>query len=215
MKLLIKTTLLLTAIFACTFFIIKVTGVLTLDDIKSWFLTLQSQPAYYLGSLVIILLLADLFIAIPTMTVILLSGYFLGFQAAVIFSFIGLAAAATTGYTLSYLWGEKLLLKISHNTSELEIMKRSFHKHGVMVLILSRAMPILPEVSTCLAGITRMPLRRFILGWGLGTIPYLLITSYAGSISDVDNPTPAIVAAIAITCTLWLAWAWLKKSKKL
>lgn len=213
MKLLIKTALLLVAIFASTFVIIKLTGVLTVDDIKYGFESLKHQPAYLIGSLVIILLFADLFIAIPTMTVIILAGYFLGFQVAAFFTFVGLASAAFTGYLISHKWGDKLLRKISKDPQQITDMQHTFSQHGILLLVLSRAMPILPEVSSCLAGASKMPLSKFLLGWSLGSIPYLFIVTYAGSISSLDNPMPAIYTAVGITTSLWLVWAWFYRSR--
>lgn len=206
MKLLIKTALLLATLFISTFLIIKVTGVLTIDDIKQFFENIKAEPAYIVGGLVVLLLFADLFIAVPTMTVILLAGFFLGFNSALLYAFIGLFFAAITGYILSRTWGEKILIRIERDKQKRDEMHNLFNQHGVLVLILSRAMPVLPEVSACLAGASKMPFIRFLWAWGLGTIPYLLIVSYAGSVSDVDNPTPAILTAIGVTATLWLAW---------
>ena len=206
MKLLIKTALLLALLFASTFLVIKLTGVLSVEDIRAGFESLKAQPAYFIGALVVLLLFADLFIAVPTMTVIILSGYFLGFQTAMMFSFFGLMLAAFSGYLISRIWGNLLLQKINKNEMQRLEMQTLFHEYGVLVLILSRAMPILPEVSACLAGVTKMPFKKFLLGWGLGSIPYLSIVTYAGSISSFDNPFPAIVTAIAITSSLWLVW---------
>ena len=68
-------------------------------------------------------------------------------------------------------------------------------------------------VSVCLAGASKMPFARFLLGWSLGSIPYLVIVAYAASISDLENPLPIIWAAIGIVSTLWLAWAWFIRAK--
>lgn len=208
MKLLLKTALLLAAIFATTFIVIKVTGVLTVEDIESGFERLHAAPVYWIGGLVVLLLFADLFIAVPTMTVIMLAGFFLGFTNGLMFSLIGCMLAAFTGYTLSWFWGDRVLRKVENSQQKRQQMYDIFNRQGMLVLILSRAMPILPEVSACLAGICKMPFLRFVLGWSLGTIPYLLIVNYAGSISDLDNPFPAILTAIGVTGTLWLAWVW-------
>ncbi|NOX43158.1 MAG: VTT domain-containing protein [Gammaproteobacteria bacterium] len=187
MKLLIKTVLLLAILFASTFLVFKFTGILSVEDIKAIFQTLKSQPAYLIGGLVVLLLFADLFVAVPTMTVIILAGFFLGFQAGALFALVGLACAALTGYFLSLFWGEKLLRKLSQDEQQLQQMQTLFQQHGVLVLILSRAMPILPEISVCLAGASKMPFARFLLGWSLGSLPYLVIVAYAGSISNIDN----------------------------
>ncbi len=212
MNLLIKTVLILAGIFFSTFLIIKFTGVLTVEDIKTWFEAIKSQPSYIVGSLVILLLFADLFIAVPTMTIIILAGYFLGFELAVLYAFFGLVFASFTGYGLSWVYGENFLNKLSKDAEQKEQMKMLFVKHGVMMLVLSRAMPMITEISCALAGICKMPFYRFLLGWSLGTIPYLLIISYAGSISDFGNPKPALFAGIGVTLVLWLSWAWFIKN---
>ncbi|MCU7906338.1 MAG: VTT domain-containing protein [Candidatus Thiodiazotropha sp. (ex Epidulcina cf. delphinae)] len=213
MRLLIKTALILAAVFASTFLIIKLTGILSAEDIKLWFQTIKSQPSYQIGGLVIVLLFADLFVAVPTMTVVIFAGYFLGFQVGALYAFLGLASAAFTGYLLSRVFGERLLNKLTEDELQKQQMRTLFQNHGVPVLILCRAMPMLPEIASCLAGTCNMPISRFLLGWGLGTIPYLMIISYAGSISDFDNPKPVLLSALAVTGTLWLVWLWFIKVK--
>ncbi len=213
MKLLLKTALILATLFASTFLVIKFTGVLTVEDIKAGFEALKSQPAYFIGGLVVLLLFADLFIAVPTMTVIIFAGFFLGFETAAFFAFVGLICAALTGYLISRLWGDKLLRRINRDEHQRLQMQSLFQEHGVLVLILSRAMPILPEVSVCLAGASKMRFGRFILGWSLGSLPYLMLVAYAGSVSDLDNPMPAILVALGVTSSLWLAWAWFLRVK--
>lgn len=213
MKLLLKFAFILAACFAATFVIIKATGVLSIDDIKAGFDSLHSSPAYMIGGLVALLLFIDLFIAIPTLTVIILSGYFLGFAMGAGFALVGLASAALTGYGLSLLWGDKLINKLSKDELQKQQMRETFQQHGVLVLIMSRAMPILPELSACLAGSSRMPLSRFIFGWSVGTIPYVLLATYAGSISSLDKPMPAIMTALGISATLWLVWAYILRRR--
>jgi len=206
MKLLIKTVLILFVIFTTMLLIFKFSGILSVEDIKQIFSNLKSQPSYILGSLIVILLFIDLFIAIPTMTIILLAGYFIGFELALFYTFLGLLSASLTGYFLSRKYGEKVLDKLSSNEQQKLEMKELFNKHGVLVLVLSRAVPMLPEVSSCLAGTCKMTLKRFLLAWSIGTVPYLAVITYAGSISNFDNPMPAITAAVAITLLFWILW---------
>ncbi|MCF6347127.1 MAG: hypothetical protein L3J20_02350 [Flavobacteriaceae bacterium] len=114
MKHLIKVIVIMASFFALTFVLIKMTGILSIEQIKDWLLQAKELSPYYVGSIVVLLLFSDLFIAIPTLTVITLSGYFLGFQYGAIASFIGLILAGVTGYGLSAVFGEnifKFLLK--------------------------------------------------------------------------------------------------------
>ena len=215
MKLLIKSVLILVAIFTTTLLIIKFSGVLTIEDIKEIFANLKSQPSYILGALIVLFLFIDLFIAVPTMTIIILAGYFIGFELAVLYTFIGLLSASLTGYFLSLKYGNKILDKLSSNEEQKLEMTDLFNKHGVLVIVLSRAVPMLPEISSCLAGTCKMSLKRFLFAWSLGTIPYLSVIAYAGSISNLENPMPAIYAAIGITLLFWIIWMVFMKYNKL
>lgn len=215
MKLLIKTILILAGIFTATLLIIKFSGILTIDDIKQIFTNLKSQPSYILGGLIMFLLFIDLFIAVPTMTIIILAGYFIGFELALFYTTLGLLSASLTGYFLSKKYGMKVLDKLSSNEEQKQEMQDLFNKHGILVLILSRAVPMLPEISSCLAGTCNMSIKRFLLAWFLGTIPYVCVIAYAGSISNLENPMPAIYAALGITLVFWFAWlVFMKINKK-
>jgi len=79
----------------------------------------------------------------------------------------------------------------------------TFQEHGFVMILLSRAMPILPEVTACLSGMTRMGFGKFLLAWLLSSIPYIALGTYAGSISSFENPKPAIFTAIGISVVLW------------
>ena len=163
MKTLIKLFLILAALFASTFVVIKVTGVITVDDIRNWLEAAKSVSPLAIGLVVVALLFADLFIAIPNLTVSILSGYFLGFELGAFFNIVGVSAAGITGYFLSRWMGRKLLERIVRDPQEIKEMESIFNRHGFVMILLSWALPILPEVSACLAGFTRMPLWKFLL----------------------------------------------------
>ena len=82
----------------------------------------------------------------------------------------------------------------------------AFHRNGPAMIMLSRAAPIVPELTACMAGATRMNLSLYGVFFAVGTVPYVLIAAYAGSISSVSNPQPAIYAALFLYLTLWIGW---------
>lgn len=206
MKNLIKSMLVLAAFFACTFIIIKSTGILTLEDIQLWLERAKEINPLYLALIVIALLFADLFIAIPTMTVTLMAGYFLGWSMGASAAIAGFFAAGLSGYVISRLLGWRLLKWIYKDEEKLQEMHDAFSSRASVVLVCCRALPILPEVSCCMAGATKMNFMRFLVMFSLGTIPYALIVSYAGSISSLEKPTPAILTAIVLSTLLWFIW---------
>lgn len=206
MKNLIKLFLILATFFASTFIVIKLTGVITVDDIKAWLEAAKTISPVYIAAIVALLLFADLFIAIPTLTVCLLSGYFLGFGAGALAAMMGVTFAGFAGYTLSRLFGPGILQKVVKDDEKVREMETIFNQHGFIMILLSRAMPILPESAACMSGITRMAIGKFSLAWVLASYPYAAIAAYAGSVSTIEDPKPAIFTAIGITTFFWIGW---------
>ncbi|ESP93736.1 TVP38/TMEM64 family protein [Pseudoalteromonas luteoviolacea] len=206
MKPLLKIMLILFCFFASTFFALKVSGLLSIDEIKAWLNAASQLNAYLVAFTVIGLLFLDLFIAVPTLTLILLAGYFLGAFVGGISAIIGMLLAGTAGYAISYKYGNKLFDKLVTNPAERADAIALFQKRGPVVILLSRATPILPEISACMAGMTKMSFKHFISYWLISTLPYALIAAYAGSISTVENPKPAIYTALGLTGFFWSCW---------
>ena len=214
MKHLIKVIIIIASFFALSFIIGRTTGILNVEQIEVWFKQAQTLSPFYIGTLVVLLQWADLLIAVPTLTTTLFSGYFLGFIYGTIASLTGMMLTGISGYLLGYLLGEKLLRFLLKKEKSRQEAKNTFDKHGFIMILLSRAVPILPEITACLAGMTKMPFPGFLTAWSVSTIPYVIIASYAGSISSVQDPKPAIFTAIGISCILWIGWYIFKTKQK-
>ena len=214
MKELIKVFLIIASLFAMTFVVIKFTGILTIEQIEIWLTQAKNLSPLYVGVIISSLLFADLFIAVPTLTIIILSGYFLGFITGAMFSIIGVFLAGVIGYVLSWYYGEKILTFLIKDKNKRVDAIKTFNKHGFVMILLSRAMPIIPETSACLSGMTNMPFKKFLLAWSLSSIPYILIASYAGSISSLENPKPAIFTAISLSAFFWITFFFYNKKIK-
>ena len=206
MNLLLKLIALFVTLFLAIFLVVKLFGLLSLDEIQTWFEAIQNQPSYVVGGLVTLLLFVDLFLSIPTMAMVLLAGYFLGFFMGALYALLGLAMASFTGYFLSLKYGEKGLHLISKSSKEQEEMQQLFEQYGTSMIILSRAVPMLPEISSALAGVTKMPFHKFVTAWLLSSLPYVLVLSYVGSMSNLENPLPALLGVGGLTLLLWSAW---------
>lgn len=207
MKTLIKLFLILATFFASTFILIKASGIFTTDDIRTGLEAVTSISPWVVGLVVAGLLFADLFIAIPNLTVCILSGYFLGFEIGAFFNIVGVSSAGITGHLLSRSVGRRFLEKIVRDPAKIKEMEDVFRRHGFVMILISWALPILPEATACLSGFTRMPFWKFLSAWALSAYPYVSIAAYAGSVSTISNPKPAIYAAIALTvffCVLWV-----------
>lgn len=214
MKPLIKIMLPLGLFFTAIMVILKLTGLLTIDKIKLWMEAAQNISPIYVAAIVITLLFADLVMAVPSLTITILAGFFLGPIAGTSAAVSGMMLAGISGYGLSRYKGEVLVRFLIKEEAEREKAKQAFLDHGVIIILLSRAAPVIPEVSACMAGLTRMPFSRFLGAWCLSSIPYAAIAAYAGSISSLANPMPAILAAIFLSGMSWLGWAIFTKWKQ-
>ena len=206
MKSLIKVILILGLVSGSSFILVQATGLITIDKINFWFNEIKLLPAYYIGGIIIFFMFIDLVISIPTLAIIMLAGFFLGTFLGALFTIIGLMIAGCCGYILGYKYGEVLLVLLLRNVQERNEFKASFKKHGYVTILLSRALPVLPEISTCIAGMTKMPFSKFILAWFISITPYSLIAAYAGAASSPRSPEPAIIAWSLLTSTLWISY---------
>lgn len=210
---LITVAAVLAAVFAATFVVMGMMGLVTVEGIRAGLTAAHGFTPMYVAVMIILLLFCDLFIAMPTLTVSLLSGYFLGTWIGGAVAATGMMFAGLAGYGISRLYGPGLLLRLYKDDESLQKMSSTFNAHGIAVLLMCRAVPILPEVCCCLAGANKMRLDRFLAGYCAATVPYAFIASFAGARSTLANPTPALITAILLSLVLWLCWvAFLRSS---
>jgi len=214
MKDLLKIALVLAMVFASTFLIMQSTGLVTEAGVKVWFESAREIHAGWIVALILTLLLLDLFIAVPTMTTILLAGFLLGPWLGGVAAAVGLMLLGTTGYGLGRRYGRAVLLRLFKDERRLDDVESAFGKNDLLTLFVCQALPILPELSCTLAGITRMRFWRFAFGYAVGVVPFAFVVAYAGSISTVSDPSPAIYTAIGLSGALLLAWTLLKQSTR-
>ncbi len=211
MKDLIKIAVILALAFASTFIIIKSTGLITEEGVSAFLQQAKSINPWWLAALVVGLLLIDLLIAVPTMTTILFAGFLMGPIYGGLASATGLMLLGVTGYGMGYRIGRPVLMRLFKYEKRLPEIETAFARNDLLLLFVCQAMPILPELSCTLAGIARTRFPRFLFGYAVGVVPFAFIVAYAGSISTLSNPSPAIYTAIGVSVILLLFWTLLKR----
>jgi uncharacterized membrane protein YdjX (TVP38/TMEM64 family) len=83
--------------------------------------------------------------------------------------------------------------------------RRLFDRWGGLAVVLSRMLPILPEVLSVLAGLYGMRARNFFFAVILGSIPPAIIFAWLGQQAKT-HPGPALWALVALTGILWLLY---------
>lgn len=206
MRPLLKIMAALTLIFITIFLLGQVFGLLTVDKVRGLLEAAQQVDPTYIFAAVVILLLFDIILSVPTLATTLLAGFFLGFPMGAAAAFTGLTLAMLVGYTVSWRYGPRAINLLVKKETERAEMVSAFTRNGPAMIMLARSVPMAPEVTACLAGVTCMPLLRYLAFFTLGTVPYVGIAAYAGSISTLNDPKPAIFAALGLYAVLWIGW---------
>lgn len=140
--------------------------------------TLQSDRSLAIVTAAVVLfLLADIVLPIPSSFVLATTGFLLGAGLGTVVCFIGLSCASLAGYAIGRYAGDPVAQRIV-GRAELDRFSALSRRHGDALLVAFRAMPVLAEATTILAGTARMPLGRFL---GLVSIGNLVVAAlYAG-----------------------------------
>lgn len=214
MKPLLKIMGILLSIFVLLFILGQIFGILTVENVKAGLEGASEIDTLALSAVIITLLCVDIFITVPTLTITLLAGFFLGFPMGAAVALVGTSAATFVGYAMGQRWGEKAITKIIKDGAEITDLKSTFNTHGPVMITLARAAPMVPEICALMAGATNMRFRRYVLFHLIGTLPYVALASYAGSISSIDDPMPAIYGAMLLYAVGWGCWLLFQKRSR-
>lgn len=148
------------------------------------------------------LLVADLLLPIPGTIVMSGLGFLYGSLIGGIVATAGGMAAGLAGYGVGRLCGERIARKWLGDM-DFERGRLFFARGGGWMVALSRALPILPEVVSCMAGLVRMPFGRFTAALACGSLPMGFLFAAIGS-AGREAPGWAIVFSLAVPAVLWL-----------
>jgi membrane protein DedA with SNARE-associated domain len=111
---------------------------------------------------------------------------------------VGSVVGAVVGYAIGA-WGGRPLLDrygryVGIGADELDRADRWFERWGAWAVFLGRMVPLVRTFVSYPAGISRMPLGRFVAFSALGSLPWNAVLIYAGLL--VGENYPAIEAAL-------------------
>jgi uncharacterized membrane protein YdjX (TVP38/TMEM64 family) len=168
------------------------------EQAKSW--------AWLLG---ILLLLVDLLLPIPGTIVMSALGVVYGFWIGGLIATIGSMLAGILGYGVGRFFDEKFA-KRWLGEKDFEKGRSLFDKSGAWVVAVSRALPILPEVIACMAGLLRMPFGKFVTALACGSIPMGFLFAWIGAIGR-DQPAWGLAFSLGVPAVLWGAAALMRR----
>ncbi|MBS1825611.1 MAG: VTT domain-containing protein [Acidobacteria bacterium] len=170
------------------------------DPMNAWadaMLQAQRSRGWSFG-VIVLLLVSDIVLPIPSSIVSTSSGYLLGFGLGLAAGWTGMTLACLGGYALGRYAGKRLLSRLL-SAEDMALAKRDFEQRGDMMLAVSRPVPMLAEASVIMAGALARPFSRFFVVTGLANFGISLVYAAAGAYSaGVDSFLLAFIAAMGL-----------------
>jgi uncharacterized membrane protein YdjX (TVP38/TMEM64 family) len=149
----------------------------------------------------IVLLMADLLLPLPATLILAALGYIYGPIAGGLIGAAGSFMSGALGYWLCRSLGEKTSFKLL-GEKDFERGKQLSGNIGGWVVVLSRWLPVFPEVIACMAGLTRMPARYFHGALLCGSLPMGFVYAFVGY-AGVDHPAVSIGLSAGVPPLIW------------
>ena len=147
------------------------------------------------------LLLADLLLPIPGTVVMSALGAVYGFWLGGLFAVIGSMLAGTLGYGIGRFFDEGFARKWLGN-KDFDKGHDLFSNRGSIMVAVSRALPILPEVLACMAGLVRMGFGKCLIALACGAVPVGYLFAWIGTLG-VDYPEWGLAFSLGVPAILW------------
>ena len=155
---------------------------------------------------VMALLAADILLPIPSSLIMILSGAAFGVLWGSIFALIGSIGGEWLGFEVVRKYGRRASQRIAGD-DEIERLGRVFARHGAAAVAVTRALPVIMETMSVVAGLSRMTRRTFLLASLVGTAPIVVVYAYAGAVSrQANSVVPAVIMLIAVAGFGWVIY---------
>lgn len=148
------------------------------------------------------LLLIDLFLPILGTVVMSALGLVYGWFWGGLLSALGSVGAGLLAYGLSRKLGRRAVAWLAGAEGLAEGERLFGGETGGWLVAFSRWMPVLPEVVACLAGISRMPFRRFLAALCAGSIPMGFVFAWIGETGN-ERPGLALILSAGLPPLIW------------
>ncbi len=150
----------------------------------------------------VVLLMGDLLLPIPGTAVMAALGLVYGPFVGGLIGGGGSFLSGSLAYGLCRALGRNAAWRIL-GERDLARGERLFAEVGGWLVVLSRWLPLFPEVIACMAGLTRMSARMFHLAMACGSFPLGFVFAFIGH-KGADHPTLALALSAVLPPVIWL-----------
>ncbi|MCB1094729.1 MAG: VTT domain-containing protein [Verrucomicrobiae bacterium] len=149
----------------------------------------------------IMLLASDLVLPIPSTVVFTALGILYGPWLGGLIGTVGFALGGFIAYGACRGFGERIAQRLLGDR-DYQRGRQLFEKAGGWIVVLSRWLPVLPEVISCIAGLTRMPVAQYSIALICGSAPVAFAFAVLGH-AGRDQPMLAVIASMVMAPILW------------
>lgn len=149
----------------------------------------------------IALLVGDLVLPVPGTLVMAALGYIYGPLMGGLIGVAGSFLSGSAGYWLCFLVGQKAAVRLL-GPKDFERGRKLSRRMGGWIVVLSRWLPVFPEVIACMAGLTRMSPVTFHAALLCGSLPLGFAYAYIGY-TGIDHPWLALALSAGLPPVIW------------
>lgn len=150
----------------------------------------------------VLLLISDLVLPIPATVVMAALGAMYGPVAGGVIAAFAAFVSGGAAYMICFLLGRPAAEYLVDD-AEFARGEALFDRWGGWMVALSRWLPVFPEAIACLAGLTRMPPRTFLVALACGVVPLGFAFALVGHLG-VDRPVPTLLVSALAPALLWV-----------
>jgi uncharacterized membrane protein YdjX (TVP38/TMEM64 family) len=204
-RVLTLTTLALLGLFTTSFAVATALGWTDEAALQAQLLALGA-PRPLMAGMFVLLLTADLLLPVPSTVVMAVSGMVFGKGTGAVINGVGSVGGALLGYLLCRRFGAAAFQRFV-GEQDLPGLRARFETRGAWVVILSRAVPMVTETVSCLAGLVGMPLPLFLALTVAGSVPLGFVYAWAGAelgaAAGIGGP---VLLALALQASGFAGW---------
>lgn len=150
----------------------------------------------------VLLLVADVFLPVPSSLVMVAHGALFGMLAGTLLSLVGCTAAALTGFAVGRAGNDAIRRWVT--PAEHDRAGAMLRRWGVVAIAVTRPVPILAETVAILAGSSPLTWRQVALSAAAGSLVPSLAYAWAGAhAGGAVNHIVVFCGVLAITGALW------------
>ncbi|MDB6070196.1 MAG: DedA family protein [Verrucomicrobiales bacterium] len=169
------------------------------EGARRWLVVYGREWAWLAGAL---LLVSDLVLPVPATAVIGGLGYVYGGLAGGLLGAAGSFLSGLVAYEGCRRWGMRAADRVLGAADRVRAERIFAGGMGGWLVALSRWMPLLPEMTACMAGLTGMERGRFYAALGCGCVPMGLTFAYIGA-TGVERPGLALGLSAGLPAVLY------------